>query len=350
MKSLREPLLQAQLDQGRISPLWLFATETMLTLHALLESLPDFLLFNPLKKNTQINSSQFNESRACLAYLLFVQGITVDHFPVLFSPVFLLQCNMEYISLLLSRYALNMEYNCIFTQALHEKSLDSVQDNSLPVGLLEVNSVSSGLQNLRQVLTDCPMKHLRESGLQGFQLFINKLDAEAKHKFFRCMLTTSNHSGVEDYIIKNIRSQVELSMKLGNSNKWFQGVEFVTLLGLAVCLPQGAETDLLHSLDRIMECLNLLRYLLIRGNELQNNTDVWTELCRIKDEYLKMLRVCISMSRAAYTAELEAMKCPASGTATTFPSSSHSIYDFGINEESDHFLYISGVTERFGDI
>ena len=72
-------------------------------------------------------------------------------------------------------------------------------------------------QNLRQILTGCPMKHLvsteswlitginiisnmnmlndlfwassrlpqRESGLQVFQLFINKLDTEAKHKFFR---------------------------------------------------------------------------------------------------------------------------------------------------------------------
>lgn len=36
--------------------------------------------------------------------------------------------------------------------------------------------------------------------------------------------------------------------------------------------------------------------------------DVWEELCRIKDKYLKMLRVCISISRAYYSAELKALK------------------------------------------
>lgn len=37
-------------------------------------------------------------------------------------------------------------------------------------------------------------------------------------------------------------------------------------------------------------------------------TGVWEELCRIKDDYLKMLRVCISLSRAYYSAELKALK------------------------------------------
>ncbi|KAM7388732.1 hypothetical protein PAMP_024886 [Pampus punctatissimus] len=178
--------------------------------------------------------------------------------------------------------------------ALYRKSLESVQDDSLPVSLLELKTFHTVPQ--------------RESGLQAFQLFINKLDAEAKHKFFRCMLKTSNHSGFEGYIVKNIRNQVEFSLKPGNANKWFLGVELLSLLGLALCLPQGSETDLLHNMDRIMECLNLLRYILIRDKELRSNDDVWEELCGIKDKYLKMLRVCISISRAYYSAELKALK------------------------------------------
>ncbi|XP_071782351.2 glomulin-like [Centroberyx gerrardi] len=305
MRSLREPLLQAQLDRGRKSPLWLFATEILVTLPAIQEPLPDLLFYNPLKKSILVDSHQSKESRACLAYLLFVQLISIERFPAVFSPVFVLQCNMEYINILLSR----KNESCLLKGlALYAKSLDSVQDNSLPVDLLELKTFYSVPQNVRQVLTDCPMQHLRETGLQVFQLFINKLDSEAKHKFFRCMLKTSNHSGVEGYIVKNIKNQVEFSIKPGNGNEWFLGAEFLPLLGLALCLPQGAQTDLLHSMDRIMECLNLLRYLLIRDKEFRSNTDVWAELCRIKDEYLKRLRVCIGLSRVYYTSEVKALR------------------------------------------
>lgn len=35
---------------------------------------------------------------------------------------------------------------------------------------------------------------------------------------------------------------------------------------------------------------------------------VWHELCRIKDEYLKILRVSISMSRTYYSGELKSLR------------------------------------------
>uniref|UniRef100_A0AAX7SRS1 Glomulin, FKBP associated protein b n=1 Tax=Astatotilapia calliptera TaxID=8154 RepID=A0AAX7SRS1_ASTCA len=265
MRSLREPLLEAELKHDRRSPLWLFAVEIMVTLSAIKEPLPELLFFSSLRKNILMDNNQFKEARACLAYLLFVQLITIDNFPAVFS-------------------------------------LERVQDNSLPVSLLDLKSFYSVTQNLRRVLTDCPIQHLVSASLVVFQVFINKLDAEAKHKFFRCMLKTSNHAGIESYIIKNIRNQFELSMK------WFLGTEFISLMTLVLCLPQGAQTDLLSSMDKIMESLNLLRYVLIRDEELRTNEDVWEELCRIKEEYLKMLRVCISISRAYYSSELKALR------------------------------------------
>uniref|UniRef100_A0A3Q3LPV6 Glomulin, FKBP associated protein b n=1 Tax=Mastacembelus armatus TaxID=205130 RepID=A0A3Q3LPV6_9TELE len=235
MRSLREPLLDAELNKDRQSVLWHFATKLMVILHAIQESLSEILLFNSLRKRTQMDNTESKESRACLAYILFVQLITIDSFPAVFSPVFVLQCNMEYISQLLS-------------------SLESVPDNSLPVSLLGLKSFHSVPQNLQQVLTDCPIQHLRESGLQVFQNFINKLDAEAKHKFFR------------------------------------------------------HETMSCFCSSRIIESLNLLRYLVIRDKKLRSNVNMWEELCRIKDEYLKMLRVCIGISRTYYSAELQALR------------------------------------------
>uniref|UniRef100_A0A3Q0SI03 Glomulin, FKBP associated protein b n=1 Tax=Amphilophus citrinellus TaxID=61819 RepID=A0A3Q0SI03_AMPCI len=284
MRSLREPLLEAELNPDRKSPLWLFAVEIMLqvTLPAIREPLSGLLFFSSLRKNTPMDSSQFKEARACLAYLLFVQLITIDSFPAVFH-VFILQCNMDYINQLLS----TKESHVLKGLALFTTTLKRVQDSSLPVSLLDLRSFCRASQNLRRVLTDCPIQRLRESGLQLFQLLINKLEAEAKHKFF-CMLKTSNHAGVESYIIKNIRNQFEFSTKQGNDTERFLGAELISLLRLVLCLPQGADTDLLSSMD------------------LQ--ADVWEELCRLKDEYIKMLRVCIGISRAYYSSELKALR------------------------------------------
>ncbi|CAG5861666.1 unnamed protein product [Menidia menidia] len=305
MKSLRDPLLEADLNRERQSALWLFAVEITAILHAIRESLSELIFFSSLRKSTLMDTSVFKESRACLAYLLFVQLLAMDSFPAVFSPVFILQCNMEHISQLLSS---KKESHLLKGLALLEKSLEKVEDDCLPVGLLEQKSFHSSLQNLQCILTDCPMLHLRKSGLKILQLFINKLDLEARHKFFRYMLKTSHHAGLESYIVNNIRGQVELSMKQGNANKWFLGNELISLLELVLRLPECAETDLLTNMDRIMESLNLLRYMFLRDKELRRNTFVWDELIRIKDEYLKLLRVCISMSRAYYSAELKALR------------------------------------------
>uniref|UniRef100_A0A3B5QMA7 Glomulin, FKBP associated protein b n=1 Tax=Xiphophorus maculatus TaxID=8083 RepID=A0A3B5QMA7_XIPMA len=222
MLSLKEPLLEAELNRDRKSTLWLFAVEIMIILSAIRESLPGLLFFSSLRKFTTMDTDLSKESAACLAYLLFVQLIAMDTFPAVFNPVFILQCNMEHISQLLSRYAISK---------------------------LQVNFFCC-LYNKRKMFNNLNLLMFlqRESGLKVFQLFINKLDAEAKHKFFRfCYFRCS------------------------------------------ICS------------FRIMESLNLLRYLLTRDKELK-------KLCRIKDEYLKMLRVCISMSRAYYSAEMKALK------------------------------------------
>uniref|UniRef100_A0A8C8G943 Glomulin, FKBP associated protein b n=1 Tax=Oncorhynchus tshawytscha TaxID=74940 RepID=A0A8C8G943_ONCTS len=309
MGSLREPLLQAQLDQAidihKQSPLWHFATDILATLPAIQEPLPGLLFYKALKKREEsgllTDSTKAQESRACLAYLLFVQLITIESFPAVFSPVFVLQCNMEYIDLLLSR---KEESFLLKGLELYTKSLERVEDNSLPVELLDLKSFYSVPQHLVQILTVCPIQHLREQGFKVLQLFIDKLGPEAKHKFFRCMIKTSCHAGVEGYIIKNIKNQIELSLKVRYTNEWFMGIQVLPLLRLVLCFPRGPETDLLNSMDRVMESLNLLRYLHIR----LNLSSIWPELFKIKEDYLKMLRVCLALSRAYYAGQVKNMR------------------------------------------
>ncbi|KPP72790.1 hypothetical protein Z043_108182 [Scleropages formosus] len=272
MKCLKEPLMEANLkedpDSSQKFPLRRFASEILLILSSIREALPSLLFHHLLKRKEEPGFLEEDvryprESLACLAYLLF---------------------------------------------DLYEKSLVRLEDNSLPVMLLELKTFLSVPQNLVNVMTLCPIQNLRTRALSVFQLSIDKFDMEAKYKFFRCMLKTSSHAGVEGYVIKNIRNQIDFALKPGNGNPWFLGIHLLPLLRLALSLPQGPETDLLQGLDRIMESLNLLRYLLLRDKESENETGIWTELYRIEDSFMKPLRLGLNMSRAHYEAELKSVR------------------------------------------
>ncbi|XP_038820155.1 glomulin, FKBP associated protein a isoform X3 [Salvelinus namaycush] len=313
MKSLCEPLLEVQLKDPETlaeSPLRNFATEILGILSDIGESLPDLLSHSLLRRREvpgflEEEVCYPKESLASLAYLLFVQHIAMDTFPTVFSSVFVLQCNMEYINLFLSR---TEESRLQKGLDLYEKSLVRVEDNSLPVQLMELKSFFSVPQNLVKVMTLCPIQHLRIKGLKVLQLSIDKFDTEAKYKFFQCMLKTSHHAGVEGYIIKNIKNQIDIALKPDKGNEWFMGAHLFPLLRQVLCLPQGPETDLLQNLDRVMESLNLLRYLLIRDKAWRNQTGIWTELYKIEDYYMKPLRMGLNMSKAHYEAELQNTK------------------------------------------
>ncbi|XP_058274675.1 glomulin, FKBP associated protein a isoform X1 [Hemibagrus wyckioides] len=313
MRSLSEPLLDVQLkdpDTLETSPLRDFATDILVTLCSIGESLLDLLSHNLMRKRDipgflEEEVRYPKESLASLAHLLFVHHIAMDMFPSVLSPVFVLQCNMDYVDLLLSR---TEESRLQKGLELYEKTLVRVEDCSLPCDLLDLKAFLNVPQNMVKVMTLCPVQSVRTKGLSVFQLSIDKFNTEAKYKFFRCMLKTSEHAGVEGFIIKNIKNQIDLALKPGHENDWFLGKHLLPLLRQVLSLPQGAETDLLHNLDRIMESLNLLRYLLIRDKERHNETGIWSELCTVEENFLKPLRTGLNMSRAHYEAELKSTK------------------------------------------
>ncbi|KAM4556665.1 glomulin, FKBP associated protein a isoform 1-T2 [Fundulus diaphanus] len=310
MKTLSQPLLDVQIRDPEtlpLSPLRSFASEILDILAAVGESLP-CLVFHPLLKKKEVPGFLEEEVRypknslASLAHLVFVHHLSADTFPSVFSPVFCLRSNMEHISILLSRTEDSRIQKGL---ELYEKSLVRVEDGSLPADLLEIKTFLTVPQNLVKVMTICPKHDLRTKGLKVFQLSIDKFNAEAKYRFFQYILRTSNHSGVEGYTIKNIKNQVDAALQPGNSNIWFEGVHLLPLLRKVFSLPDGPETDLLQYLDRVMESLNLLRYLVIRDKVTENQTGIWTELYKIEDTFMKPLRVGLNMSRAHYERELQ---------------------------------------------
>ncbi|XP_042190879.1 glomulin, FKBP associated protein a [Callorhinchus milii] len=309
MKSLEYPLLRAHLDplpeETEENLLRTFADEILVFLLALGESLP-VLMVQSRKKQEETDPLQEDikypmNSLACLAYLLFVQHIGIDHFPAVYSPAFFLQYNVDYIATMMKRTEESILSKGL---ELHEQCLLPVEDNSLSHEYLEIKNILGVAQDLVKVMTLCPIDHLRKWSLRIFQQYINKFDTSGKYKLFRCLLKTSQHAGVQGYIIQNIKDQVDLALKPGNKNVWFSKYpHLITLLHSVLSLPEGAETDLLQNSDRIMASLNLLRYLVIRDNEWQNQTGIWTDLFWIEN-FLHPLRTGLNMSKAHYEAEI----------------------------------------------
>uniref|UniRef100_A0A8C8S3W6 Glomulin, FKBP associated protein n=1 Tax=Pelusios castaneus TaxID=367368 RepID=A0A8C8S3W6_9SAUR len=316
LNSLKYPLLTAQLDQLHDDieedPLRHFAVGILGILLDIGELLP-IMFSHQGSRNQNWDNKDFldadrkhsADSLACLAYLVFVQHFAIDCFPMVFSPSYLLQRNMTHIEVLLKRTeesvltkGLDLLGNCLLRMG----------DKSLHHHYLEFKGFISAPQDLVKVMTLCPIEHLRRKSLKILQLYIDKFDAAGKYTLFRCLLKTSNHAGVEGYVIQNIKNQIDLSLKNANDNKWFTGPLLVSLLDLVLWLPEGAETDLLQNSDRIMGSLNLLRYLVIKDNEYDNQTGVWTILHKIEQNFLKPLHTGLNMSKAHYEAEIKSKK------------------------------------------
>uniref|UniRef100_A0A8C6YUX6 Glomulin, FKBP associated protein n=1 Tax=Nothoprocta perdicaria TaxID=30464 RepID=A0A8C6YUX6_NOTPE len=213
MKSLKYPLLTAQLDQLESSdehPFRHFCMPNQLYRSQSWEN----------KEFADIEQKNSAESLACLSYLMFVHYFGIDYFPMVFSPSYLLQCNMAHI------------------EELFESVLLRMEDNSLLHQYLELSNFITVPQ--------------RKKSLNILQLFINKFDAEGKYTLFR-----------------------------------------------------------------IMASLNLLRYLMIKDGEYDNQTGVWTMLAKIEQNFLKPLRVGLNMSKAHYEAEIKNKKENRRGCSNT---------------------------------
>ncbi|NWR94460.1 GLMN protein, partial [Furnarius figulus] len=302
MKSLKYPLLTAQLEQLEgieEHPFRLFATEIIDILWNIRELIP--LVFMHHKgKSPHWENQEFEDierknsadSLACLSYLVFVQHFGIKCFPVVFSPSYLLLRNMTHVEVLLkSIIAIFFSH----LQDLLESSLLRMEDNSLLHHYLEFRDFIDVPQDLVKIMTLCPMEHMRKKSLSILQLFIDKFDTEGKYTLFRCLLKTSNHAGVEGYIIKNIKDQIHLSLT-------------VRLLPLKSKLLSQNSICSMFLIHRIMASLNLLRYLVIKDCESDNQTGVWTTLAKIEENFLKPLRVGLNMSKAHYEAEIKNKK------------------------------------------
>uniref|UniRef100_A0A8D1DJ55 Glomulin, FKBP associated protein n=1 Tax=Sus scrofa TaxID=9823 RepID=A0A8D1DJ55_PIG len=173
-KSLKCPLLTAQFleppEQADTDPLRRFAAEIIGFLSAIGYPFPKVIFNHGRKKKTwdylefeEEEDKQLSDSMASLAYLVFVQGISIDQLPMVLSPSYLLQFNMGHIEVLLQRTE-----ESVLSKGLDllENSLLRTEDSSLLHQCLEIKSFLTVPQAIYVTILFIPLEHLT-NGLQA---------------------------------------------------------------------------------------------------------------------------------------------------------------------------------------
>ncbi|KAH0618420.1 hypothetical protein JD844_017603 [Phrynosoma platyrhinos] len=299
LKSIKYPLLMAELghvpEEKAENPFRQFAADILVILQDIRQLFPNVFSQYRCRSDSwdddlsEVENEQHADSLACLSYMVFVQNsFGINCFPLVFSPSYILQCNMVHIQVLLNRKEESVLSKGL---ALLENCLVRLEDDSLPTECLDFKVFVTTSEDLVKVSTMCPFESLRKKSIKVLQLCIDKFEEEGKYILFRCLLQTSNHSGVEGYIIQNIKNQIDLALRVRNVNGVSKG-----------------KTVFLSVLIGIMTALNLLRYLFIKDKEAENRTCVWTELYKIQQNFLKPLHTGLGLSRAHYKAEIKHRK------------------------------------------
>ncbi|XP_003220144.2 glomulin [Anolis carolinensis] len=314
LKSIKYPLLVAELDhvpeETAENPFRQFAADILDILQDIRELFPKVFSQHGCRNEswddeelTKIDHEQHADSLACLSYLIFVQNcFGLNCFPTIFDPSYILQCNMVHIKVLL-----NKKEEPVLSKglALLENCLLRLENDSLHTERLDFKVFVATSEDLVKVATMCPFEPLRKKSLKVLQLYIDKFEEEGKYILFRCLLQSSNHSGMEAYIIQNIKNQIDLALQKPEGSSFFLGNTLIKLLDNVLLLPEGASTDLLQNSDRIMAALNLLRYLFIKDKEYENRTSLWKELYKIQQTFLKPLYTALFLSKQHYKAEIK---------------------------------------------
>ena len=292
-------------------------------------------------QDSDSTEDEFSElSGACLAYLVQVEWLGQQCWPVVYSHSHLLHANLRYVHVLLTSAAHTAVYKGL---ALLSFYLDLLADFSLSVDSLDDENFMPVVNALITVMRFCPIRELRLSGLCVFKAFFTKLDCQGRYQLMNSVLASCEHAGVKAVVVGLVKNEIDSALKQMQSNQagsknngeaaskpqavvsgkhslqkatenaeslpvYFFNDRLKQLLTLATKLSAGATTDLLEESDLIMATLNLLRYLVLRDSCSSCLTGIWSMVTWLEKDYLSALRTGLDMSVGHYQLELNNLK------------------------------------------
>lgn len=187
---------------------------------------------------------------------------------------------------------------------LAEKLISLIDKNSLSPSFCDLLSKYPIEKSLIKIMRFSSIKQNREHAMYVFKAFINRFTAFGRYQLiYRSLAEPNQNAGVR---------ALSLGLYKGMINEdatcpAYIGKNLHRFLRKAidVCLPDGAESDLLEQHDTIMGTLNLIRFLCLKDARATNASGVWDMSEAIHKEFLTPLRKAVDLSRAHFLLELK---------------------------------------------
>uniref|UniRef100_A0A2C9KQ70 Glomulin n=1 Tax=Biomphalaria glabrata TaxID=6526 RepID=A0A2C9KQ70_BIOGL len=246
---------------------------------------------------------------ACLVYLIHVEHLGVEKLPFIYRHDYMLEHHLDMISLLIqnSNYPINFK-----GLLLCDRLVSLVQKNSYTAEHLDNPLFMSVLNDVINIMINCPVRDHRGLATKMYPLFISLFNEAGRYQIYMTVLLTNSHSGLKGYTITLLKNDIaEQVRKLKNkeaqsdvTEDYFAGKRLHKILKLAFVLQDKETTDMLEHSDQIISCLNLLRFLAIADPKVSNLTGFWDALLFIDKDFLSPLRLGLDLSKAHYQLEL----------------------------------------------
>lgn len=282
-------------------------------------------------KSNKVNVNKFALS-SFIYFSLFIQTnnligsseLRFNHLPMVYTHFYML---LKLVPSVIRFLSMTSSEVCLakglFVCDFYMTKIDS---NSLESGILEINSLIELVEVLFKTIIYSNFETIRKQTIKTARLFFNCLNRQGRFEFLKYFLnnyhsdeTMNNY--LSSYLVYLFKEEVNDCFSKNDSfyfckSESDSNKNFNQLFSLIVNLRDHEKTDLIQESSKIIACLNMIRFILLRDK--LNQTNIY-KLVKANN-YLACLERSIQLAKAHYELEQHNIKLGVNKSQSQQPS------------------------------
>lgn len=231
--------------------------------------------------------------------LMMSQRLLPNYTPKIYSKIYIFETCLNLATLLMQQEEGTLIYKGII---LAESLITQLNGRLINFQNFTSTTNKNFISQLIQVIIYSSVPRNRNSGVQLLKNFIYTFDDTGRYKNIYYILSENNWKNIHGYVSVLYKDLVADNMSNQILQPEYGGQHFKDIVLNHICnLPNGTTTDLMDYGDKILSCLNVLRYFILRDK--LNITGFMNFRNDIINQFLKPLRQALDLSKAHYNME-----------------------------------------------
>ena len=236
-----------------------------------------------------------------LYFLILCEGVDLERVPKVYDRVYLFQNCLQYSTALLER---QHQFVNEAGLKLADELLKMNSERYFTYKLLDSVVHVTFCDKLSNVMICSTLEEHRQLALKVFKSYLYNFDTRGRYLIIYNITLMTSFDSLASYVVTQYKEMLVENLKIERTNsEFFTGSKLTSMLKLFCKLPDGVETDLVESANRIVAVLNLLRFLILFDKK--NCTGIWNDVDEIRSSYLEPLQKGLDLSKAHYQLELD---------------------------------------------